>query len=115
VKAEERLVHPHFLLKLGSLRFQSRQGRGAVDRMRRTALPTGRLRAAVDTGHFGQLTRLIFDRVDAVVKILQLLPLFVIFCAQPLILTFNPQVFCLLGQPVKPIKQPAQQDEKSDG
>jgi hypothetical protein len=46
---------------------------------------------------FSQLSRLIFHRVDAVVKVLQLLSLLVVFLAQPLVFALNAQMCSLLS------------------
>src|SRR5437660_4142335 len=94
------------------LRHQRSQRRRAVNRARRTALTMHGLIFFRNSRYFGQLSRSIFDSIHAVIETLQLLPLFIILCAQALVLVLDAQMLCLLRQPVKAVKQTARNSDQ---
>ncbi len=103
--AQGRFIFMHLLLKVCGFVFERRQTGGAKRNRRSTLSVQPALLAKRKTGYLCQATRSIFDRVDAIVEIPQLLSLFFILCAQPLVLLFDAKMLCLLRQTVEAIEK----------
>src|SRR6266849_1318704 len=83
--------------------------------MRRTTLAVHGLRFFLNAGRLSQLARSVFDGVNAIVQVLQLLPLLIVLGAQARVLVLDADVFSLLRQSIKTVKQSARNGEQHDG
>ncbi len=95
MRSQKCFVHSHVAFKLGCFRLECGQRSGAVYRSRRSALSPGRCGLILHPGYFGELSRLIFNSINAIIKILKLLPLLIIFGPQSLVFSFDPQMLQL--------------------
>src|SRR5205807_8765830 len=103
--AQGRFIFTHLLLKVGGFVFECRQTSAAKRNRRSTLSVQPSLLAKRKTGYLCQATRSIFDCVDAIVEIPQLLSLFFVLCTQTLVFLFDAKMLCLLRQTVEAVEK----------
>src|SRR5712691_10699963 len=82
--------------------------------MRRTTLAVHGLRFFLNAGRLSQLARSVFDGVNAIVQVLQLLPLLIVLCSQARVLVLDADVLSLLCQSIKAVQQSARYCEQHE-